>query len=83
MDVKLVESLVISHIVNDQTYAIVIAQPNLHHQIGAIEIVEYFNHTFGLTLSTPGLVSLPIPGHVIKPMLIMLVLLHYDGDIHM
>ena len=40
MDVKLVESLVISHIVNDQTYAIVIAQPNLHHQIGAIEIVD-------------------------------------------
>ena len=34
------ESLVISHIVNDQTYAIVIAQPNLHHQIGAIEIVD-------------------------------------------
>ena len=40
MDVILVESLVISHIVNDQTYAIVIAQPNLHHQIGAIEIVN-------------------------------------------
>ena len=40
MDVKLVESLVISHIVNDQTYAIVIAQPNLHHQIGAIEMVD-------------------------------------------
>ena len=40
VDVKLVESLVISHIVKDQTYAIVIAQPNLHHQIGAIEIVD-------------------------------------------
>ena len=39
MNVRLVESL-ISHIVNDQTYAIIIAQPNLHHQIGAIEIVD-------------------------------------------
>ena len=34
------ESLVISHNVNDQIYTIIIAQPNLDNQIGAIERVD-------------------------------------------
>ena len=50
MDVKIVESLVLSHIVNYQTYAIVIAQPNLHHQIGAIEIVDICRQSLTVAL---------------------------------
>ena len=34
------EYLVISHNVNDQIYTIIIAQPNLDNQIGAIERVD-------------------------------------------
>ena len=34
------EFLVISHNVNDQIYTIIIAQPNLDNQIGAIERVD-------------------------------------------
>ena len=52
------EFLVISHNFNDQVYAIIIAQPNLDNQIGAIERVDINPQPLTICLKLDGDVTL-------------------------
>ena len=61
------EFLVISHNFNDQVYTIIIAQPNLDNQIGAIERVDInpqpLNENYDIAIAMSSSRADPVLGH--------------------